>query len=65
MDQNTSIAAGTEVNFLGVIDITQGVAASGQFATFIYRDKSFNADADLFLQSKKRCSNFSSLFPHI
>ncbi|MDG1103653.1 MAG: hypothetical protein P8N75_09845 [Ascidiaceihabitans sp.] len=48
MDQNTSIAAGTEVNFLGVIDITQGVAASGQFATFIYRDKNFNADADLF-----------------
>ena len=32
--ENTSIAAGTEVNFLGVIDVTQSVAASGRFATF-------------------------------
>ena len=46
--ENTSIAAGTEVNFLGVIDVTQSVAASGRFATFTYGGKIFNADADLF-----------------
>ena len=48
IDQTTSIAAGSEVNFLGVIDVTQSVAASGRFATFTYGGKIFNADADLF-----------------
>ena len=46
--ENTSIAAGTEVNFLGVIDVTQSVAASGRFATFTYGGKILNADANLF-----------------
>jgi alpha-2-macroglobulin len=46
--QNTSIAAGTEVEFLGVIDLTQSVAASGRFATFTNGGKIFNADAYLF-----------------
>ena len=31
-----------------MIDVTQGVAANGRFATFIYGGKIFNADADLF-----------------
>ena len=48
IDQNTSIAAGSEVNFLGVIDVTQSVAASGRFATFTNGGKIFNADAYLF-----------------
>ena len=39
IDQTKSIAAGSEVNFLGVIDVTQSVAASGRFATFTYGGK--------------------------
>ena len=52
IDQNTSIAAGTKVNFLGVINVTLSVAVSGRLATFIYRDKIFNADVDLFYKVK-------------
>ena len=32
-----------------MIDVTQSVAVSGRLATFIYRDKIFNADADAYL----------------
>ena len=54
--ENTSIAAGTEVNFLGVIDVTQSVAASGRFVTFTYGGKIFNADADLFYKVRNDAS---------
>ena len=53
---NASISAGTEVSFLGVINVTQSVAASGRFATFTYGGKIFNADANLFYKVRDDAS---------
>ena len=36
-----------------MIDVTQSVTVSGRLATFIYRDKIFNADAYLFYKVRK------------
>ena len=48
IDDNTTVPAGAEVNFLGVIDVTLGAVPSGKLATFTYRNQVLNADAALF-----------------
>ena len=48
LDDTTTLPAGVEVNFLGVIDVKPSVAGSGRLATFTYRDRIYNADAALF-----------------
>jgi uncharacterized protein YfaS (alpha-2-macroglobulin family) len=48
LDNTTTLPAGVEVNFLGVIDVKPSVAESGKLATFTYGDRIYNADAALF-----------------
>jgi hypothetical protein len=48
IDDTTTLPAGVEVNFLGVIDVKPSVAESGKLATFTYGDRIYNADAALF-----------------
>ena len=48
IDENTTIPAGAEVNFLGVLDVTLGAVPSGKLATFTYKNQVLNADAALF-----------------
>ena len=48
INDTTTVPAGAEVNFLGVIDVTLSTAPSGRLATFTYRDQVLNADASLF-----------------
>ena len=51
IDDTTSIPAGAEVNFLGIIDVTLSVVESGRLATFTYGDRIYNADAALFYKA--------------
>ena len=48
LDDTTTLPAGVEVNFLGVIYVKPSVAESGKLATFTYGDRIYNADAALF-----------------
>ena len=57
IDTNTSIPAGAEVNFLGVIDVTPLVAESGRLATFIYGEQIYNADAALFYRAERTATD--------
>ena len=48
VSDNTTVPAGAEVNFLGVIDVSLNTAPSGKLATFTYGGQVYNADASLF-----------------
>ncbi len=48
INESTTVPAGAEVNFLGVIDVTLGTVPSGKLATFTYNNQVLNADAALF-----------------
>jgi len=50
VNSSTSIPAGSIVNFLGTIEVSQSVSPSGRLATFTFEDRIFNADAALFYQ---------------
>ena len=50
INDTTTVPAGAEVNFLGVIDVTLSTAPSGKLATFMYKDQVLNADASLFYE---------------
>ena len=51
VNATTTIPAGTEVNFLGTIEVNQSVSKSGELATFTYMDDIYNADATLFYKA--------------
>ena len=50
VNSSTTIPAGSTVNFLGTINVSQSVSPSGKLATFTFEDRIFNADAALFYQ---------------
>ena len=50
VNSSTSIPAGSIVNFLGTIEVSQSVSPSGRLATFTFENRIFNADAALFYQ---------------
>ena len=56
IDDTTSLPAGIEVNFLGVIDVKPSVAESGKLATFTYGDRIYNADVALFYQAERNAT---------
>ena len=53
LDDTTTLPAGVEVNFLGVIDVKPSVAESGKLATFTYGDRIYNADAAFFTEPRE------------
>ena len=56
IDDTTTLPAGVEVNFLGVIDVKPSVAESGKLATFTYGDRIYNADAAFFYRAERNAT---------
>ena len=62
VSEDVTLPAGSNVEFLGVIDVLTSVASSGRLATFQYNGNIYNADASLFEEPNEDL-NFFLLSP--
>lgn len=62
ISEDVTLPAGSNVEFLGVIDVLTSVASSGRLATFQYNGNIYNADASLFEEPNEDL-NFFLLSP--